>query len=122
MKIVDANILLRYLLNDHADHYEQAVGIIEGLNVYIPFEVFAEVVYVLEKLYNVPRGAVNVALRTLISYENISTYDKDVLEKALQIFHKKKIDFVDSLLLGYNHVKKYKVYSFDKGLNKLLIE
>ncbi len=121
MQIVDANIILRYLLNDHADFHERAAVIIESQNVLIPFEVVAEVVYVLEKLYGVPRNAIKVSLSMLVSCENISVNDKDVLEVALLIFSKKNIDFVDALLLGYNHVKKYRVHSFDKSLNKLLI-
>lgn len=121
MQIVDANIILRYLLNDQADLHQRAAGIIEGQDVWIPFEVVAEVVYVLEKLYGVPRNAIKMSLQMLISCENISVNDKAVLEKALQFFSKKNIDFVDALLLGYNHVRKHEVFSFDKGLNKLLL-
>ena len=121
MQIVDANIILRYFLNDQADLHQRAAGIIEGQDVWIPFEVVAEVVYVLEKLYVVPRNAIKLSLQMLISCENISVNDKAVLGKALQFFSKKNIDFVDALLLGYNHVKKHEVFSFDKGLNKLLL-
>ena len=121
MQIVDANIILRYLLNDQADLHQRAAGIIEGQDVWIPFEVVAGVVYVLEKLYGVPRNAIKMSLQMLISCENISVNDKAVLGKALQFFSKKNIDFVDALLLGYNHVRKHEVFSFDKGLNKLLL-
>ncbi len=121
MQVVDANIVLRYLLNDHADLHKRAAEIIESQSICIPFEVVAEVVYVLEKLYAVPRNAIRVSLQMLIHSENISVNDKEVLEKALQFFSKKNIDFVDALLLGYNHVKRHQVFSFDKGLNKLLL-
>jgi len=121
MQIVDANIILRYLLNDQADFYERAAAVIDGQDVWIPFEVVAEVVYVLEKLYGVPRNAIKVSLSMLISCENISVNYKDVLEIALQFYDRKNIDFVDALLLGYNHARKYRVHSFDKRLNKHLI-
>ncbi|MCK9453166.1 MAG: PIN domain-containing protein [Bacteroidales bacterium] len=56
MQIVDANIILRYLLNDHAAHFNAAVEIIENNTIFVPFEVAAEVVYVLEKVYQVLRN------------------------------------------------------------------
>ncbi len=55
MKIADANIVLRYLLNDKEGLVEKATDILEKKEVFIPNEVIAEVVYVLEKVYNVRR-------------------------------------------------------------------
>ncbi len=78
MQIVDANIILRYLLNDQADLHKRAAEIMEGQHVWIPFEVVAEVVYVLEKLYGVPRNAIKVSMNMLISCENISVNDNAV--------------------------------------------
>ncbi len=53
MKIVDANIILRYLLDDHEMLSEEAAAIIENNKVLLPNEVIAEIVYVLEKVYEV---------------------------------------------------------------------
>ncbi|GAB3806962.1 PIN domain-containing protein [Virgibacillus kimchii] len=50
MKIIDANVLLRYLLNDVEELTERAVELIENNNVYISNEVIAKVVYVLQKV------------------------------------------------------------------------
>jgi Predicted nucleic-acid-binding protein, contains PIN domain len=55
MNIVDANLILRYLLQDSAQFIEQARDKIEDHNIFIPNEVIAEVVYVLEKVYKVER-------------------------------------------------------------------
>lgn len=46
MKIVDANIILRYLLNDHEELSDKATMIIEENEVLLPNEVIAEIVYV----------------------------------------------------------------------------
>jgi hypothetical protein len=54
MEIIDANIVLRYLLNDHETLSKKSAKILENKSVHFPFEVCAEVVYVLEKVYNVP--------------------------------------------------------------------
>ena len=53
MKIVDANIILRYLLNDTEELAIKATDILENNKVLVPNEVIAEIVYVLEKVYKV---------------------------------------------------------------------
>lgn len=53
MNIVDANIILRYLLNDIDDLADKAANIVENNLVFSPNEVIAEIVYVLEKVYKV---------------------------------------------------------------------
>jgi predicted nucleic-acid-binding protein len=120
MQIVDANIILRYLLKDIEELHAKAARIIENKEIHIPFEVIAEVVYVFEKIYEVPRLEIKDALSILLNYSNITTLNVDILFEALKIYEKQKIDFVDSLLVSYNHIQKDTIYSFDKKLNKLL--
>jgi predicted nucleic-acid-binding protein len=55
MKIVDTNIVVRYVLNDHPDLSSRAAEILEHQQVLLPAEVICEVVYVLQKVYHVTR-------------------------------------------------------------------
>jgi predicted nucleic acid-binding protein len=48
--ICDANLILRYILEDIPDSSVKAAEIMERENVFVPFEVLAEVVYVLLKV------------------------------------------------------------------------
>ncbi len=48
MVILDANLILRIILNDHPEMSNHAVSIIETGNAYVTIEVIAEVVYVLK--------------------------------------------------------------------------
>ena len=50
MSIVDANVVLRYLLDDHPDLSAKAADILEQNTVTLPIEVACEVVYVLQKV------------------------------------------------------------------------
>ncbi|MFO7744516.1 MAG: PIN domain-containing protein [Psychroflexus sp.] len=120
MQIVDANIILRYLLKDIEELHTKAVQILENNPIHIPFEVIAEVVYVFEKLYQVPREEGKNSLLILLDYPNISTLSMDVIYEALEIYHRENVDFVDSILIAYNHINEDIVYSFDKKLNTLL--
>ena len=121
MKIADANIILRYLLNDNELFSKEAINIIEENLIHIPFEVLAEVVYVLEKVYNIPRSKIQHALKILINYPNIQTYNKDIFINAIEIFDEHNIDFVDSILIAYNHQTNATIFSFDKKLKKLCV-
>ena len=119
MEIVDANIVLRYLLKDHERFYHQAKQIIEHKSIHMPTEVIAEIVYVLENVYSVPEIRITEALTKLLDYPNISTPDKAVCYKSLTIYNSENIDFVDALLVGYNRIHGDVIHSFDKKVQKL---
>lgn len=61
MQLVDANVILRYILWDHESLAEQAQAIIEREEVEIPFEVVSEVVYVLESVYETGRADIQAS-------------------------------------------------------------
>lgn len=120
MKIADSNIILRYLLNDHETLSEEATVIIENNEILLPNEVIAEIVYVLEKVYQVKSEEISDVLLELFKYTNIVVNDIEILEEAFLLFGKRRLDFVDTLLYAYNKVKGYEIYTFDKKLNRLL--
>ena len=120
MLLVDANVILRFLLNDDAEMAEQAKKVISGQKVTLRHEVIAEIVYVLQKIYGLPRGEISTVLTQFISLENVETEHMDVLSEAFRVFARKNLDFVDCLLYAFNSIKNYSVFSFDKGLNALL--
>ncbi len=120
MNLVDANVILRYLLDDGGEVSEQASRIIENEEIFIPNEVIAEVVYVLEKVYKAERKDICKSLGELIQNDNIKTNDQHVISTALKTYYEKKIDIVDAILLAYSKLKKYKIFTFDKKLKKLI--
>jgi predicted nucleic-acid-binding protein len=119
MEITDANIILRYLLKDDEDFFLKARFIIENNKLFFPVEVCAEVVYVLEKVYKVPRKIIQESLNIFINYPNITCNDNSLLTESLMVFETENIDFVDAVLVAYNHILKAKIHSFDKRLMKL---
>jgi predicted nucleic-acid-binding protein len=120
MKIVDANIILRYLLKDIEDQYKVASNILEQEIIFIPELIVAEVVYVLEKVYEVKRDEIRDSIVGLFTYPNIISEDIERLNCALGFYKEYNIDFADSILLGYNKENDFKIDTFDKQLNKLL--
>lgn len=60
-KLIDANVILRYLLGDHPQMSKEAKKIIEDGAFTLP-EVLAEVIYVLKGVYKVERPEITKTL------------------------------------------------------------
>lgn len=120
MVIVDANIILRYLIADVAEATEKAQAIIDRQPFFIPTEVLAEVVYVLERVYQVDRAQISNILLEFIGNSHVSLANLPAVQTALLHYKSKKLDFVDLLLYAYHKVDAATVITFDQKLNKLL--
>ena len=61
MSVVDANVILRYILDDHAELSPKAAEILEQQQtVTLTLEVACEVVFVLQKVYAVDRKEIQL--------------------------------------------------------------
>lgn len=122
MEIVDANVVLRYLLNDQKEQYGIAKKIIEKRTVFLPTEVLAEVVYVFEKVYNIPKHKISDTLSALLLYPNIGVTNRDVCFESLNVYNEENLDFVDAILVAYNRINNDMIHTFDKKLLKLCVQ
>ena len=115
--LIDANVVLRYMLHD--DKTQSAIAertIRDG--AYLLPEVLAEIVYVLLGVYSVPREELEERLQILV--REVQSEHPEILSTALTRFGATKLDFVDCLLAAYNNHLGDKVVSFDRKLNRLL--
>lgn len=119
MMLLDANYILRYLLKDNEEMYLIAKECILNNPCSVLNEVVAEVVYILEKVYKVPKSTLVNTLSDFLKQNTISMPSKksDTL-KALEYYENKKIDFVDGYLCTFKD--SYEVKTFDKKLLKCL--
>lgn len=115
--LVDANVVLRYMLHDDEMLFPIAEQAIRD-GAYLLPEVLAEVVYVLLGVYSVPREELAARLQFLV--DELQTEHPDVLKTALSTFGVTKLDFVDCLLAAYNGKLGDQVVTFDRKLNRLL--
>mgnify|MGYP000035219440 CR=1 FL=1 len=123
VSIVDANVLLRYLLRDDERLYRKAEGFFREVFAgrrfaYLLQAVVAEVVYVFAKVYRVPREEISEILLELLSRRGVRVQDKEVTLEALRLYGRKNLDFVDCLICAYG--KSAEVFSFDKGITGCL--
>lgn len=117
--LLDANAILRLLLNDSTEKNKIVKETIEKERCLALMSVIQECVYVLEHYYNVSRGQIKdefINLKTVVYVEN-----EDIYEKAFDYFVKTpKLDFVDCLLCAYKELINIDVLTFDSKLKKKL--
>ena len=117
--MLDANAVLRFLLQDIEEQFQEVRTVIKRDRCYVTLEVMAEVCYVLEGLYQAPREDIADNLRKLNF--DVTIINADVFLRALEVFDKPpKLDFVDCLLYGYKIERGVDIVTFDKQLLKQL--
>lgn len=120
MLLIDANAVLRYILSDNEDMAQKVCDLLNTSRVTVRYEVFAEVVYVLLKVYSIPRDEIADTVKKFAQLPNVEAEHDDVLSLALDTFAEKNIDFVDSVLYGFAAMNGCDVFTFDKKLNALI--
>ncbi|MDR2648190.1 MAG: PIN domain-containing protein, partial [Clostridiales bacterium] len=120
MKLVDTNILLRYLLNDHPEMSAKAKEIMLDDEVLLLAQVVAEAVYVLGGVYKIERPEIADALRTVFSLETVQLENSEIVLLTVDEYAKSKLDFVDLLLFAHHQITGLVVETFDKPLLKKL--
>lgn len=81
--MIDANVILRYLLNDIEEMANEAEKIIKFGAFTLP-EVIAEVVYVLKSVYKVSREEISTAILEIL--QEIDIEHKNTMIEAVKIF------------------------------------
>ena len=121
MALIDANYILRYLLKDNPKQFLIVKEVIENQDISLTDFIFAEVVYVLEKVYSVPKKDIKMVLGGLIEYKNLFMENKNVILRSLQIYSERKIDLADALLIAYHQESSNTVlHTFDKKILKII--
>lgn len=122
--ILDSNIFLRYFLQDIPlqsvktkeifDQIEK--GAKKGL---VSILVINEIVWILEKYYNLKRNAYIPKILKLFYLEHIKIIEvkKDLIVRVLEKMKKQKYDFTDIYLSQVGQGKE--IISFDKDFTKI---
>ncbi len=117
--VIDANVILRYLLQDH-DLSKQAEVIVNNNNLLIRTEVLCEVVYVLQKVYAVERKKIADILSRFMNLPRISTAEPAIIPGALVLYGASSLDFVDCILIAVHKNEDMEIATFDQQLMKRL--
>lgn len=121
--LVDTNVVLRYLLGDHAEFSPKAEAFMfdvsQGVKkVEILDVVIVECIYVMEKYYEIPKTQIVEKLSGILNFSGIVNTDRSEILEALLKYENSQIDIVDCILAARSSPEKV-VISFDKDMKKL---
>ncbi len=120
MVYADANVFLRFILDDNKDMADYAETLLNNNEAFLLHEVIAEIVYVLNSVYNIKRKDICEELTNLLAYAE--TDNKAVMLQALKNYSLTKLDFVDCILLAYSMLQNTEIATFDKKLKNKILE
>ena len=81
--------------------------------------VIAECIYVLTKIYGVPRDKAAGSLIDVLRYKGVANEDRQELIRALSLFSERGLDIVDCILCAKAANGEDHLFTFDAELNKL---
>ena len=115
-KLLDANAVLRYLLEDIQEQSDRVAETIEA-GAEVTVEVLAECVYVLSGVYHVSRSDIAESLGILL--DEVTCRRKRVAAAALGLYSGSSFDFVDCVLAAEVSENRREALTFDKRLQSL---
>jgi len=121
----DTNTIVRYLVADNPALHGKAKEFFDrvkhgGVKAVILESVIAECMYVLTKIYKVPRDRAAGSLIDILRYKGIANDDQQELIRALTLCSEQGLDIVDCILCAKAASTEDHLFTFDADLNKLV--
>lgn len=120
---LDTNVLVRHLTGDPPLMARRATRFLADAapgELLLTDLVVAEVVYVLESVYELDRPVVAEAARVIVTFPAIAVTDSNLLLRAVEVYEHDRLDFAEAYLVacaersGVNAVA-----SFDKSIRRV---
>ena len=122
--LIDANVILRFLLNDDHALFVQAKKLFQKAKrgtytMYIEEVTIAEVVWVLTSTYEYPKTQIVDKLKKLLTPNWIVNPKKQHLIDALDLFAQHSLAYIDCWLFVISKSQNLTLTTFDKKLASL---
>ena len=86
----------------------------------VPDLVVAELVYVLESHYELPRERVGELARAVIGFPPVVVTDPEVLLRALEVYELHRLDFAEAYLVAIAEASGVRaIASFDRAIRRV---
>jgi predicted nucleic-acid-binding protein len=112
ISLIDANVIIRFLVREESTLYVKSVKIIEQiekgeLNVEILSVVLIEVLFIMTKYYKAPLRDIIEDLKIILRLQGVVNENKYILINSLDMMVEKKIDYVDALICSKSKLQGY---------------
>lgn len=120
--ILDTNVLLRFLMNDHAEQSAAAAALIgraskSDVVLEIPMTVILETVWTLGSFFKLPRHSISSAILTVLSSPGIKLRAPSWVMDAVADFGKLKTSFGDACIAAEAKASGLAIASFDQDFD-----
>ena len=121
--LIDTNVILRYLLNDHKRFSFRAKAFMQDVakgikKAELQSAVVVECVYVMEKFYEIPKNEIVDKLSRILNIKAIVNANKSAILDALVKYENSSADIVDCILAAKSSPQRV-IVSFDKDFKRL---
>jgi predicted nucleic acid-binding protein len=122
--VLDANVVLRHLLDDHAEQSPRARETLAALasgerRAILPEPVIFEAVFTLERRQGRSRQLVRDQMRELIELPGVTVPNKGLLLDALDVHAQLSISLVDAYIATMALESDGQVISFDRDFDRI---
>ena len=123
VSLIDTNVIVRFLVKDNEEQFVISKDIFNQiqlgtLKVEILSEVLMEVLFVMIKVYKIPKSMIIDKLKSILLLDGVVNNDKAIYVDTLNLMQNKNIDYVDALICTKNVLQGYGKISFDKDVMK----
>lgn len=121
--LVDTNVLLRYLLNDHPAQGAAAKRLFDAAGagkarLLIPQIAITEAIFTLQSYYRVDRQDIGRELLKLLTAPGVKLTCPAWMLEAVEDYRTRNVSFGDACLAAEAAAAQIPVASFDRGLDK----
>lgn len=125
MYLCDTNVIVRYLLEESTDQGRIAIELLDQtisgqIKVIIMEAVFVETIFVLSKVYKVPRLELSQTMTNFLQYRGIINEAKNIWLTALNLYANSNLHIVDCLLATKAKQSVIQLVTFDTQLAKII--
>jgi predicted nucleic acid-binding protein len=122
--LVDTNILLRFLTNDHPVHGAAAKRLFDDagagrIHLRIAEIAIAETIFTLQTLYKVDRQDIGRELLKLLVAPGVKLTAPPWILEAVETYRTRNVSFGDACLAAEAKADQVAIASFDHGLEKI---
>jgi predicted nucleic acid-binding protein len=126
-RFVDTNVLLRYFTRDDEEKAQRTLALLQHIErgeerVETSQIVIFEVIFILDRTYNVPRARIHALVKPVLELRGLSVPSKSLLLETLDRFAtaSRKLSFADLYIaLDARSRGIGEIYSWDRGFDRI---
>ncbi len=118
--LLDTNVLVRHLTGEPSDQPRRATAFLDTDEpLELPALVVAELVYVLESVYEQSRRQVAALVRAVLAHPPVNAAEEPALLRAVELYETVGVHFAEAYLAALAEQGDRRVASFDRDLDRV---